>query len=210
MTAPIVKLSQLAAATALTGAEAVPVVQGGVTKRTTSAALIPIPVDKFVFNTANNTTPAEGEMNWNSEDMTVDVGLSGGVVLQLGQETLMKVKADEALAAGQLIMATGADGNSGRIRAAKANGTGSVNAIFVIGIATQAIATNAQGFVTAFGTIKGINTTGAAVSETWANGDVLYPHPTIPGALTKGTPVLNLPIAIVLFAGNNGSIFVRR
>jgi hypothetical protein len=210
MTAPIVKLSQLAAATALTGAEAVPVVQGGVTKRTTSAALIPIPVEKFVFNTANNTTPAFGEMAWNSEDMTVDVGLSGGVVLQLGQETLMKVKADETLAAGQLIMATGADGNSGRIRAAKANGTGSVNAIFVIGIATQAIATNAQGFVTAFGVIKGINTTGAAVGQTWANGDVLYPHPTIPGALTKGTPVLNLPIAIVLFAGNNGSIFVRR
>jgi hypothetical protein len=107
-------------------------------------------------------------------------------------------------------MATGADGNSGRIRAAKANGTGSVSAIFVIGIATQAIATNAQGFVTTFGILKGINTTGAAVSETWANGDVLYPHPTIPGALTKGTPVLNLPIAIVLFAGNNGSIFVRR
>ena len=34
MTAPIVKLSQLAAASALTGAETVPVVQGGITKRT--------------------------------------------------------------------------------------------------------------------------------------------------------------------------------
>jgi hypothetical protein len=210
MTAPIVKLSQLAAATALTGAETVPVVQGGVTKRTTSADLIPIPVEKFTFDTTVEDPPAFGEMAWNSEDMTVDVGLSGGVVLQLGQETLMKVKADEALASGQLIMATGADGNSGRIRAAKANGTGSVNAIFVIGIATQAIAANALGFVTTFGILKGINTTGAAVSETWANGDVLYPHPTIPGALTKGTHVLDLPIAIVLFAGNNGSIFVRR
>jgi hypothetical protein len=210
MTAPIVKLSQLAAATALTGAETVPVVQGGITKRTTSADLIPVPVQKFVFDTTVEDPPAFGEMAWNAEDMTVDVGLSGGVVLQLGQETLMKVKADETLAAGQLIMATGADGNSGRIRAAKANGTGSVSAIFVIGIATQAIATNAQGFVTTFGVLRGINTTGAAVSETWANGDVLYPHPTIPGALTKGTHVLDLPIAIVLFAGNNGSIFVRR
>jgi hypothetical protein len=34
MTAPIVKLSQPAAASALTGAEAIPVVQGVVTKRT--------------------------------------------------------------------------------------------------------------------------------------------------------------------------------
>jgi hypothetical protein len=123
MTAPIVKLSQLAAASALTGAETVPVVQSGVTKRTTSAALIPIPVPKLTFDTTVANPPAFGEMAWNSEDMTVDVGLSGGVVLQLGQETLMKVKADETLAAGQLIMATGADGNSGRIRAAKANGT---------------------------------------------------------------------------------------
>jgi hypothetical protein len=210
MTAPIVKLSQLAAATALTGAETVPVVQGGVTKRTTSADLIPIPVEKFTFDTTVQDPPAFGEMSWNSEDMTVDVGLSGGVVLQLGQETLMKVVADEALSPGQLIMATGADGNSGRIRAGKANGTGAVSEIFVIGIATQSIAQNAQGFVTTFGILKGINTTGAAVSETWQNGDVLYPHPTILGALTKGTRNLELPIAIVLFAGNNGSIFVRR
>lgn len=210
MTAPIVKLSQLAAATALTGAETVPVVQGGVTKRATSADLIPIPVEKFTFDTTVQDPPGFGEMSWNDEDMTVDVGLSGGVVLQLGQETLIKVIADEALSPGQLIMATGADGNSGRIRAGKANGTGAVSEIFVIGIATQAIAQNAQGFVTTFGILKGINTTGAAVSESWANGDVLYPHPTILGALTKGTRTLELPIAIVLFAGNNGSIFVRR
>jgi len=210
MTAPIVKLSQLTAATALTGAETVPVVQGGITKRTTSADLIPIPAEKITFDTTVEVPPDFGEMAWNSDDMTVDVGLADGVVLQLGQETLMKVKADEILATGQLIMATGSDGNSGRIRAAKANGTGSISAIFVIGIATQAIAAAAQGFVTTFGKIKGINTTGAAVSETWANGDVLYPHPTILGALTKGTHVLDLPIAIVLFAGSNGSIFVRR
>lgn len=62
MTAPIIKLSQLAAASALTGAEAVPVVQGGVTKKTTSAALIPVPVTKFVFDTSNTTMPAAGEM----------------------------------------------------------------------------------------------------------------------------------------------------
>jgi hypothetical protein len=55
-----------------------------------------------------------------------------------------------------------------------------------------------------------MNTTGAGVSETWANGDVLYPHPTIAGGLTKGTHVLDLPIAFVLNAAANGSIFVRR
>jgi hypothetical protein len=46
MTAPIVKLSQLAAATALTGAETVPVVQGGVTKRT---HLLDLPIAIVLF-----------------------------------------------------------------------------------------------------------------------------------------------------------------
>ena len=123
MTAPIIKLSQLAAATDLTGAEAVPVVQGGVTKKTTAADLIPIPVTKFVFDTANNTQPAAGEMAWNAIDATVDIGLSGDVVLQLGQEMLMHVKAGSAILNGQLVMATGSDGNSGRILAAPAQGT---------------------------------------------------------------------------------------
>jgi hypothetical protein len=210
MTAPIIKLSQLAAASALTGTEAVPVVQGGATKRTTAAELIPVPVQKFTFNTSVNVLPNTGEMAWNADDGTVDIGLTGGVVLQLGQETLMKVKATATITNGQCIMATGADGNSGRINAAPANGSGAVDGMFVIGIATQNIANNQTGFVTTFGVVKGVNTTGASVGESWAAGDVLYPHPSILGGLTKGTPALNIPIALVLFAGNNGSIFVRR
>ena len=51
MTAPIVKLSQLAAATALTGAETVPVVQGGVTKRT-HALDLPIAIVLLPVTTA--------------------------------------------------------------------------------------------------------------------------------------------------------------
>jgi hypothetical protein len=210
MTAPIIKLSQLAAASALTGAEAVPVVQGGVTKRTSAAQLIPVPVQKFVFDTTVTTPPGEGEMAWNAEDKTVDIGLSGGVVLQVGQEMLMKVRADENLANGQLIMATGSDGNSGRIRAARADGSGAVDGMFVIGLAAQAITSGQDGFVATFGVVRGVNTTGASVGESWAAGDVLYPHPSVLGGLTKGAHVLNIPVALVLFAGNNGSLFVRR
>lgn len=208
MTAPIVKLSQLAAATALTGTEAVPVVQGGVTVRTTSADLIPIPVEKFVFDTSNNETPAEGEMSWNSTDMTVDIGLPGDVTLQVGQEMHMRVRASAAITAGQLVMATGSTGNSGRITAAPSSTT--TNPMFIIGVATMNIPNNTDGFVTSFGAVRSIDTDGSVVSETWVNGDVLYPHPTIAGRLTKGSHTIDLPIGFVLFAGNNGSIFVRR
>lgn len=208
MTAPIVKLSQLTAAAALTGTEAVPVVQGGVTVRTTSADLIPIPVNKFVFNTDNTDIPAVGEMAWNADDMTVDIGLPGDVTLQIGQETHMRVRASAAITNGQLVMATGSSGNSGRITAAPSDPA--TNPIFILGVATMDMANNEDGFVTAFGNVRNIDTTGSSVGETWANGDVLYPHPTIPGGLTKGAHTIDLPISFVIFAGNNGSIFVRR
>ena len=210
MTAPIIKLSQLGAASALTGSEALPVVQGGVTKKTTAADLLPVPVQKFVFNTANVTQPAAGEMAWNADDDTVDIGLPGGVTLQLGQEMLMHVKATSAITNGQCIMATGADGNSGRINAAPANGSGAVSGIFIVGVATMNIAANQIGFVTTFGVVRNVNTSGSTVSETWLDGDVLYPHPTILGGLTKGAHTLDIPVALVLKASNNGSLFVRR
>lgn len=185
-------------------------VQGGVTKRTTAAELIPIPVDKFTFNTANITPPAVGEMAWNANDKTVDIGLPGDVTLQLGQEMHMLCKANVNIANGQLVMAAGSDGNSGRINVSPTDGSGAVSAIFVVGVATQPITAGQTGFITTFGAVRNVDADGSVVGETWAAGDVLYPHPTIAGALTKGTRVLDLPVAMVLFAGNNGTLFVRR
>ena len=208
MTAPIIKVSQLAAASALTGTEAVPVVQGGVTKKTTTGDLIPIPVQKFVFNTTNTTPPAVGELAWNADDATLDAGLPGGVTMQIGQEMFMRVKASSAITNGQLVMATGSDGNSGRILAAPA-GIG-IDAMFVLGVATMDIPSGQSGFITTFGVVRGIDTDGSVVGETWAAGDVLYPHPTIAGRMTKGAHTLDIPVAMVMFAGNNGSLFVRR
>ena len=211
MTAPIIKLSQLPQAASLTGTEAVPVVQNGQTRKTTAAELIPVPVQKLVFNTANDTQPALGEMAWNATDKTVDIGLAGNVVLQLGQEALVKIKADSTIQDGQLIMLTGADGNSGRLRGAPANGGDPQTKAFrMLGVATMDIAANQEGFVTAFGVVRGVPTNGGNVGESWDAGDVLYPHPTIAGGLTNGTPTLDIPIAIVLFAGASGSLFVRR
>jgi hypothetical protein len=207
-----VKISELPNATALTGAEYVPIVQNGETVKATAAQLIPIPVEKLVFNTTSDITPAEGEMAWNETDGTVDLGLDGGVVLKVGQQLHMRYRNNSGatITKGTLLSATGTIGNSSRITAGKTNGTGAVSAIYVIGIADEQVANNADGFLTSFGVVRGINTTGAAVSETWAEGDVLYPHPSIAGALTKGAHELDLPIAFVLTAGNNGAVFVRR
>ena len=50
------------------------------------------------------------------------------------------------------------------------------------------------------------------MAETWVAGDLLFSSPTVAGGLTKvmpSAPNLIIPIAIVIVAGNNGTLFVR-
>jgi hypothetical protein len=50
------------------------------------------------------------------------------------------------------------------------------------------------------------------VSETWAAGDLLWAHPTIPGALTNvqpTAPYVVVSVAAVLHAGVDGELLVR-
>ena len=67
--------------------------------------------------------------------------------------------------------------------------------------------------MTTFGNVRDINTTGSAVSESWAIGDELYASPTTAGAFTKVKPTapnVSIPVAIVLkVSATEGEIFVR-
>lgn len=169
----------------------------------------------FNLDAPHETLPRR--MQWNPNDGTIDVGLEGGsVVLQMGQETLYYVKntSGATISNGSSVMATGTVGLSGKITVAPANGDGSINSRFMLGIATEDILNNDFGYITSFGLIRGINTTGSLYGETWADGDILYIHPNILGGLTKNIPTppqLRLPIAIVINAsgGGSGSIFTR-
>ena len=210
-----VKISELPAASPLTGTESVPVVQGGQTRRSTAKAVLEQTVESFQFDTSLQGEPGTGQLIWNQDDGTLDLGLNGGdVVLQIGQEMLYRVKNDTGsqIADGKCVMAVGADGNSGRIRVGLTDGTSANNEIRVMGLATEDIPNGAFGFVTHFGAVRGIDTRGTSVGENWQEGDILYPHPTVAGALTnnEAAAVIKLPLAIILFRGANGSVFVRR
>ena len=81
-----------------------------------------------------------------------------------------------------------------------------------IGLATADIPNNGFGFVTNFGLVKGVNTTGSVVGELWEDGDTLYLHPTILGALTKvvpDSPMRRIVAGYVVHAHSNGQIFSR-
>lgn len=164
------------------------------------------------FNIANITPPSKGQLAWNQDEQTLDLGL-GSVTLQVGQETQVPVvnKTANTIPNGHVVMSTGTLGNSGRITVALAN-VAQGEAMHLVGITTTDIPAGAQGVVTVFGKVRAINTTGAAYGETWVDGDILYVKPNNAGALTKVIPrdtEIKVPIATVIKAHTNGTIFVR-
>lgn len=155
-------------------------------------------------------------VQWNPDDGTMDVGLYGGSVLQVGQEMMYYAKntSGSLIANGTPVMFTGTVGSSGKLTFGLAVADGSVLADYMMGVTTQDIADNAFGYVTNFGLVRGFNTTGAPYGEVWADGDLLYFDPATPGTWTNvqpQAPNIDVPVAVVVNAGSggSGSIFVR-
>lgn len=155
-------------------------------------------------------------VQWNQDDGTLDVGLYGGSVLQVGQELMYYAKntSGALIANGTPVMFTGTVGSSGKLTFGLAIADGSVLADYMMGVTTQDIADNAFGYVTSFGLVRGFNTTGAPYGEVWTDGDLLYFDPATPGTWTNVAPQapnIDVPVAVVVNAGSggSGSIFVR-
>jgi hypothetical protein len=166
----------------------------------------------LTFNTAPSPVPtAVGSMYWDG-GTTLGIQMTANVLQRVGESQYFYIKADSTITKGQLIMFTGAVGASGVIRGAPA--TGLTDGQYLMGIAAENIASNGFGLVTSFGHVRGWNTTGSPVGETWVDGDILYYNPTIPGALTKTQPTapnVKATIAVVINAApaGSGEVFVR-
>jgi hypothetical protein len=108
--------------------------------------------------------------------------------------------------AGAFVMVTGVQGD--RVTIAKAVTNGTVDQIYMIGVAEADIIAGAtDGKIMTNGVIYGLNTNG------WVVGTVLYPDPTVAGGLTStkpSAPNIRTAIAIVLRqSSNSGRILVR-
>lgn len=156
-----------------------------------------------------------GRMYWDANDSTISVDMEDEeVVLKLGQKQFYKVRNESGntIAKGTVVSFAGTLGSSNKILIQNAIGDGTIPAQFVMGIATHDIVNNEEGYITSFGFVKDFDTTGEDYNETWANGDILYLSPNILGGLTKFKPTAPNPavqIAAVVFADENGSIFIR-
>ena len=159
-----------------------------------------------VGTTQDSATP--GQLSWNSSEGTVDLSLQNGVTLQLGQEQHFYAKATEAIANGDVVMFAGAQGDHLLISKADVTTPGFIDE-WVVGVATQAFATNDFGYVTSFGKVNELNTSAPG----WQEGDLLYLDPATPGGLTTTRPTSPdheiLIAAVVRVNPAEGSIFVR-
>lgn len=158
-------------------------------------------VNKVNLSTDTSLVASVGQITWNSNERTADIGLDNNVVLQVGQEMLALVRNGTAssIPDGTVVMLTGSVGNSGRLVVAPYDGV--ADASLILGIATETIAAEANGFVTSYGKIRGIDT------SMWSDGDVLYTNGS--GLGLSPTSSLSMKIAVVVHSHTNGTLMVR-
>lgn len=99
-------------------------------------------------------------MYWNAEEETLDVVINTDVRMQVGQEIYFNVKnqTGATITNGTPVMFAGTVGASGRILIQKAIADGSIDPSYILGIVTQDIINGADGKVTWFGAIRGVDT----------------------------------------------------
>lgn len=164
--------------------------------------------------------PPSGSIAWNPTEECLDVHQPDGTVLQTGLESYIRVHnmSGNTIPNGTLVSFDGVEephaGHEEHLPLAGlfiANN--SIDPILTIGVVTETIANGDSGRATTFGKVRGIDTTGTPVSESWAIGDLLWGHPTVPGALTKVRPTapdMAISIAAVMHVdATEGIILVR-
>ena len=168
------------------------------------------------FDQTPTGTAGTAIMRWNDQDGTVDLGLKGGnVTLQIGQEQVTRVvnkTGSNLLEANyQAVRISGAQGNRLKVDLAQANND--ANSADTIGIVTETINDNQEGFVTTSGLVRNIDTTGSLQSETWADGDMLYLSGTVAGQLTNVKPAAPIHTIIMGYVvrahATQGQIYVK-
>ena len=168
--------------------------------------------------TPTNIPTTEGSLNWNDTDGTLDLKLKGGnVTLQVGQEQVVRIVNKTATnitlleANYQAVRVTGSQGQ--RLKVDLALATTDALSAETIGLVTETITNNQEGFITTSGLVRAINTTGSLQGETWADGDILYLSGTVAGQITNIKPTAPIHLIVIGYVVHShitqGTIFVK-
>jgi hypothetical protein len=155
------------------------------------------------FSDGTAVALAAGRMWYNGTTGSLNFGMGGGnITQQVGEEIFVYGKASAAITEGQLVMKTGVVGASGVITFAPTSANITDDNV-IVGIATENIALNGFGRVTAFGVVHGINT------SAFTDGATLWYDPTSStGGMTAtkpSAPNAKCEVGIVINAGSGGS-----
>ena len=164
--------------------------------------------EAVTFDQAAAVDVEAGQLAWNTDEQTLDLGKGGGVVLQIGSEILMLCRnsTGSEIANGTAVRFAGTVGNSGRLLVAPMVADGTLPGYVFFGVTTEAIAPGEDGFVATFGKVRHVNTL------LFEEGDILWCDPANPGGFTRTEPTapnLKLPVAAVISKANNGILMVR-
>ena len=143
-----------------------------------------------------------GELSWNDTEKTLDlVTGSNSVTIQLGQEVVLYARntSGATLSDGQVVMISGSQGNNPTIALAQADTV--ANARKTIGVVTQIIPNNSNGFITLQGKVRGL----VLDNGTYTEGDVVYLSSTVAGGLTDIEPDISVELGHVLATSNGGN-----
>lgn len=164
------------------------------------SGLTNLQTDYTQFDTTITPVQGVGKLQWDTDAGGLQVGMVGGNVnLQVGQETVVRVvnKTGATLTDGQVVYCTGASGQ--RLEVALALANADSTSATIMGVVTEPIANNQQGFITVQGTVNNIDTRG------YSDGEILWLSPTVAGAFTKVKPVAPQHLVMVGYVVKGGS-----
>lgn len=169
-------------------------------------AIDAITTDFIQFDTDAAETTAVGKLYWDNDAGTLSLGLKGGnVTLQVGQEQVIRGynRTGSAITDGQVVYVLGAHADD--LEIGLADNTIHDHAVGTLGLATETIGNNSDGFVTTFGLVHDLNT------SSFSEGDQLWLGAG--GTLTNVIPTAPNNIVLVGYCvrshPNQGIIFVR-
>lgn len=177
-------------------------VDGGIIGKDANGEIL---VDGINIVTDDVENPDPKNITWNVDEGTIDLELNYGVVMQIGEELMIRGKAIEDIPDGSVVMYAGALGDNIKLRKADASLEGFLPRK-ILGIATHTINQNQWGYVTKVGKVRGIDT------RAFSEGAIIYFDPTVAGGLTATqpeAPCCKVPMGSILRSQNDGIIFVR-
>jgi hypothetical protein len=167
--------------------------------------------DYIDFNTGATVTQSTGRVSWDSGTGTLNISVgdvgTGFIDLQVGQEEVVRVYNGEltTLVKGEVVYVSGSQGNKPAVKRASAVSDG--YSVTTLGMVDSNISSGDEGYVTTFGIISNLNTSGLT------GGTPIWLSPTTPGTYTTTKPIAPYHTVLIGYvvrvSDTVGSIFVN-